>query len=220
VDREAIVFWGAGSQALVLRDVISHTAYQLVAVFSDFEESPRFEAAFVTAANVPDWKSRNYPDGCAFAVAIGGKFGAVRRARIDLLDSMGFRPVTLIHPTATVLSDVIIGRACQILARAVLGVAAELGDGVIVNSNAQIDHECRIGHGTHVAPGAVILGRVNIGENVFVGANSTILPDLSIASESVIGAGAVVTTDIIEAGTYVGVPAKRLPESASAKRQD
>ena len=48
-----------------------------------------------------------------------------------------------------------------------------------------------------------------IGNNVSIGTNSTILP-VKIVDNVVIGAGSVVTKNILESGTYVGNPAKKI----------
>jgi acetyltransferase-like isoleucine patch superfamily enzyme len=48
-----------------------------------------------------------------------------------------------------------------------------------------------------------------VGNFVSIGTNATILP-VAICDNVVIGAGAVVTKDIVEAGVYVGNPAKKM----------
>lgn len=50
--------------------------------------------------------------------------------------------------------------------------------------------------------------RMDMGNNVFCGVGSTIIDKISICDDVVIGAGAVVIEDIVEPGTYVGIPAK------------
>lgn len=61
-----------------------------------------------------------------------------------------------------------------------------------------------------MAPNATICGRTTIGDNVLVGAGSTVIDKVNVCSGVVIGAGAVVTTDIVEQGEYVGIPARRI----------
>jgi acetyltransferase-like isoleucine patch superfamily enzyme len=52
-------------------------------------------------------------------------------------------------------------------------------------------------------------GSTYIGNGVSIGSNATILP-VKICDNVVIGAGAVVTKDIVESGTYIGSPARKL----------
>ena len=52
--------------------------------------------------------------------------------------------------------------------------------------------------------------KVEFGENVFVGASSTIIDNITICNNVIIGANSCVTKNIIEAGTYIGNPVKRI----------
>lgn len=63
---------------------------------------------------------------------------------------------------------------------------------------------------THIAPSVTICGRVKIGNNVFCGVGCKIVDNVSICDNVTLGAGAIVIDDIIESGTYIGVPAKRI----------
>ena len=45
---------------------------------------------------------------------------------------------------------------------------------------------------------------------MLVGTGAQILQGLTICDDTIIGAGAVVTKDILEPGTYVGIPAKKI----------
>ena len=55
-----------------------------------------------------------------------------------------------------------------------------------------------------------ISGNCNIGNNVYIGTGASIKQGVSIASNTTIGMGAVVVKDILEEGTYIGNPAKKL----------
>ena len=54
-------------------------------------------------------------------------------------------------------------------------------------------------------------GRCHIGRLVMIGAGATVIDRIRICDNVVIGAGTTVVRDIIEPGTYVGTPARRLP---------
>jgi hypothetical protein len=49
-----------------------------------------------------------------------------------------------------------------------------------------------------------------LGQRVVVGAGATVIDGIRVGDDVVLGAGAVATRDLLEAGTYVGIPARRL----------
>lgn len=151
-----------------------------------------------------------------FVIGIGD--GLVRRSvAFRLKDTVRF--TNLIHDTATFgrrqresMED---GVGIVVCAGARLTSGIEVGDFVIVNQNACVAHDVTIGHFVHLAPGACVSGNVDIGECCWIGAGSIInqgtpLARLAIAPGTIIGSGAVVTKSCIDAGTYTGVPARRI----------
>lgn len=100
----------------------------------------------------------------------------------------------------------------QILSGAIINTGVVIGAGVIINSGAIVEHDSIVDDYCHIAPGSVICGGAKLGENVLIGANATVLPGISIVSNCIVGSGAVVTHHLNEAGTYIGVPAKRIPK--------
>ena len=117
---------------------------------------------------------------------------------------------TVCHPAASVSPFAQLGAGSFVAAQAVVAPGAQLGLGVIVNHGAVVDHDCRIGDFAHIAPGVVLGGAVRIGTGVLVGAGAVVLPGRSVAVGAVVGAGAVVCDNIDSAGTWVGVPARRM----------
>jgi acetyltransferase-like isoleucine patch superfamily enzyme len=83
-----------------------------------------------------------------------------------------------------------------------------IGDACIVNSSANVDHECVLGHGVHIAPGATLTGCVEVGDRSFIAAGAVVLPRIKIGSDSIIGAGSVVTRDIPDNVIAFGSPAR------------
>ncbi|MBC7609388.1 MAG: acetyltransferase [Polaromonas sp.] len=118
--------------------------------------------------------------------------------------------VSVIHPAALVspFSDIAVG--CFIAAGAVIGPKARIDMGCIVNHSAVVDHDVHIGAFSHIAPNATLGGGVKVGQRVLIGSGAVVLPLLVIADDAVVGAGAVVRGDLLEAGTYAGVPARRI----------
>jgi sugar O-acyltransferase (sialic acid O-acetyltransferase NeuD family) len=210
--RNRIVFYGAGSLALVLNDLLDANGYRLVAIFSDYPPAhpPALSVPIIVGDEAIDrWLANERTAILNYAISIGNQHRA-RLERSKLLLRKNLKPATLIHPTSFISPSARVGSACQILAFAFLGAAARIGEAVILNSHASVDHECRLGHSVYVGPGAVLAGEVEVGDCTFIGAGAVVLPGIKITADVIIGAGAVVTRNIEEAGTYVGEPARRL----------
>lgn len=126
--------------------------------------------------------------------------------------------VTLIHPSAVIASDSRIGPGTVIMANTVVNPGSIIGDGVIINTAASVDHDNTIGNFTHIAVGAHTAGTVKIGECVWLGIGAVVSNNVNICSGCVIGAGAVVIKDIDEAGTYIGVPARKMVKNNTSSK--
>jgi sugar O-acyltransferase (sialic acid O-acetyltransferase NeuD family) len=120
--------------------------------------------------------------------------------------------VALIHPSAVIAEGVTLGTGTVVMADAVINPGSVIGDGCIINTASSVDHDNVIGNFTHIAVGAHTAGTVKIGECVWLGIGAIVSNNVNICSGCVIGAGAVVIKDIVEAGTYIGVPAKKMEE--------
>lgn len=97
--------------------------------------------------------------------------------------------------------------ACQ---NTVFTCDIKIGKHCYFNSNSVVSHDCRIGDFVTVLAGAKISGNVTIGNRVYIGSNAVIKEGVTICDDVTIGANAFVGKDILEPGTYVGVPAKKM----------
>jgi sugar O-acyltransferase (sialic acid O-acetyltransferase NeuD family) len=116
-----------------------------------------------------------------------------------------------IHPTAQIFTkDVEIGDGSFIGANSILTTSIKIGNHAILNRSVHIGHDSKIGDYFSAMPNAIVSGNVTIGDRVYIGTNSTIIEKRQLSNDIIIGANGVVVKDIINPGTYVGVPVKRL----------
>lgn len=150
-----------------------------------------------------------HKNNCDVIVAIGNP---IHRKRIqENYEQNGVNLVTLIHPESVISERVDqIGSGSVIMAGAIIQTHTEIGKGVIINTSSSIDHECKIGNYAHISVGSHLAGNVEIGDSTWIGIGAVVNNNVSICDGVMVGAGAVVIEDIVESGTYVGVPAKRI----------
>lgn len=145
--------------------------------------------------------------GIGYIVAIGNP--AVRK-RICLLieSSTALEPLTIVHPSAAVGSEVRLGKGSVVCAGARISTNVAIGKHVHVNAGAIIGHDALLQDYVSINPGAIISGNVNVGESSLVGAGAVVLQGLIIGEGSTVGAGAVVTRNVLENSVVKGVPAR------------
>lgn len=195
-----LVIIGASGHGKVVADIAKKTGYHEI-VFLDDNENIHECGGYPVVGRSHEVETIN-------ADVIVGIGNASIRKKIQ--KSIPERKMaTLIHPSAVVAEDVIIGVGTVIMAGAVINPGARIGKGCIINTCASIDHDCNIGDYVHIAVGSHLCGTVFVGDETWIGAGATVSNNIFICSECMIGAGAVVIKDAKESGIYIGVPAKR-----------
>ncbi len=194
---ELFVLLGCGGHARSVADVV---------LFN----TPHQPLLFVDENAKADETIWGFPVVKAFPEAVGAVHIALgsNAARKGLYPTI--QPVSVVSHKAHLGKNAIIGEGCFVAHLAYIGPDVWVGNATILNTACVVEHEGRIGSFCHIAPNVTICGRVTIGDSVWVGVGAIVKEGVTIASNVTIGAGAVVVTDITEAGTYVGVPAKRL----------
>lgn len=132
----------------------------------------------------------------------------VRLQLFERFKALGYDFATVVHPSAIVASDVVLGEGAQIMAGAVIQPGSRIGINSIVNTRSSVDHDCIIGDHVHIAPGVTLSGGVKTGTGCHIGTGATVIQGITIGPDSVIGAGALVICDIPAKVTAFGIPAK------------
>ncbi len=199
-----IALLGAGGHAKVVLDTLQLACPNDKISIYDDNSSKLGSNLFGFEVHVPIQHYSNLPSNVH--VAIGNNL--VRRRLGEEILNGKKNYLVIIHPTAVVSKFSQIGKGVFIGAGAIVAPDTVLYDGIIINHNAVIDHDCSIGSWTHIAPGVVLGGGVIVGKNCLIGAGAIVLPGIRICDDAVIGAGAVVTRDVEQGVTVVGIPAR------------
>lgn len=200
-EMKTLVIVGASGHGKVLADIADKNGYERI-VFLDDNVEIKQCGGFPVIGKCSEIQNIDSD------IIIGIGNANIRKQLQDKF--IGKNIVTLIHPNAVIGGNVHIGIGTVVMAGAVVNPGAVIGEGCIINTCASVDHDCKIGDFCHIAVGSHLCGTVILGNNVWIGAGATIKNNVSICHDSIIGAGAVVIDNIIEAGTYVGVPVRKI----------
>lgn len=133
----------------------------------------------------------------------------IRKSIVDKLKGYSnIKYATLIDPSAIVSDRVKIGEGSIICAGTIVTVDVVMGKHVIINLDCTVGHDAEIGDFVTMYPSVNVSGMVQVGECVELGTGMQVIQGKKIVENAIIGAGGVVVKDILEEGTYVGVPAR------------
>lgn len=199
-----IAIIGASGHGKVVADIAAKNGYDEI-IFLDDNKVGQKCGRFVVTGMSKDMI--NYKD-FDFIVAIGN--AEIRQKIFGELEFKQLHICTLIHPNAVVAEDVSIGTGTVVMAGSVINSGTKIGKSCIINTCSSVDHDCRIGDFVHIAVGSHVAGTVEVGNRTWIGAGTVIINNIKIICDCMIGAGSVVVKNINEAGTYIGVPARRI----------
>ena len=198
-----VIVIGAGGHAKVIADIVRKSGDNLVGFLDDTKEAgTEFFDAFILG-NTDSYGE--YQDK-EFIIAIGNN---VIREQIALkLQGVSF--YTAIHPTAVIAEGVCVGKGTCVMANAVINADAKIGKHCIINTASVVEHDNVIADYVHISPATALAGTVTVGKGAHIGIGAKVKNNTEICADVVVGAGAVVVKNIAEAGTYVGVPARKV----------
>jgi sugar O-acyltransferase (sialic acid O-acetyltransferase NeuD family) len=204
-----VVFYGGTGQALVNREILELRGGALSVVVDD---TVGLSVPFADVPLVQGWDGllrwRASVDGpFGFVVCIGNPHGRRRLELAQQLTQLGGMALRLVHPSAVLARDCVLGAGCQVMAGAVIQPRVTIGAQCIVNTRASIDHECRLEDGAEIAPGATLCGAIHVGVAAWIGAGATVTPRCRIGDDAIVGAGSLVRADVPNGAIVVGVPA-------------
>ncbi|KHD44210.1 acetyltransferase [Streptococcus hongkongensis] len=207
--KKKLAFLGAGSHADAIVPVIDNLSYEFIGFFDDKDISEH--DGYPVLGRMYD-VLKFLDNGMIDAVFITIGDNAKRRELFDYVAKNYYHSIiNIISPDALVLTpESICGRGIFIGFGAFIGSKVQLFDNNVVNTGALIEHHTIVKSHCNIAPNATINGLCKIEEEVYFGSASVITQTLSITSQTIIGAGAVIISDIVESGTYVGIPAKKI----------
>lgn len=199
-----VVVFGCGGHARSIANtlLINNKNVEILFVDNDAKKDEKILKFFVERDHI-------LKKSDAYIIAIGNNHMR-KKMYYSLQSTCRGKCISVVSDLACIGIEANIGIGTFVAPYAYVGPLADIGNNTIINTGSVVEHETVIGNHTHIAPHATICGRTRIGDNVFCGAGSIVVDKVSICNNVTIGAGAVVIGDIVEPGTYAGVPAKKI----------
>jgi len=209
--KKKLILIGAGGHAKSCIDVIELTEEFEIAGLLDMPARKGTKLlgyeVIGTDADVPSFVQQGY----WFLVTVGQiKNAAIRVSAFNDLRAAGAQIATVISPLAHVSKHAVVEAGTIVMHGAKVNAGAHVGENCIINTNANIEHDTVIGDHIHISTQAVLNGDCKIGDRVFIGSGAIVQQGVEIISGTIIGAGTLVHKNILNQGTYVGIPFVRI----------
>ena len=192
--NKKIAIIGAGGHGKVIGEIASLNKYEIINFFDDSANS--IKEYIFNPINTLEYLNKNLKDYDSFFVAIGNN--QIRSDKIKWLKELKVNIVNLVHPKSTISKYSSLGIGTCVMANAVINAGTIIEEGVIVNTSASIDHDCKIDNFAHISPNCSISGNVKIGKFSHLGSGTSVHPGINIGNFVKTGVGSKIFKDILD----------------------
>jgi UDP-3-O-[3-hydroxymyristoyl] glucosamine N-acyltransferase len=150
-----------------------------------------------------------YPNVVLYHLVVVGARCIIHGGVVIGSDGFGFAPHAGAWEKIPQTGRVVIGDDVEIGANTAIDRGALddtiIGNGVKLDNQIQIGHNCRIGDHTAVAGCVGMAGSSIVGKHCMIGGAAMIAGHLTICDRVIVSAGTLISNDITEPGRYTGV---------------
>jgi sugar O-acyltransferase (sialic acid O-acetyltransferase NeuD family) len=148
----------------------------------------------------------------ALLMGIGYNHLAARQKIFEHL--VGHVPFAVfVHPHAYVDESASLAPGTFISPGCVLDINVSIGPNTFLYPGCIIAHDTVIAGHTFLAPAVRLAGHVLVEPRCFLGIGTTVIDNVTVGPDVRTGGGATVTKSLTKAGTYIGLPAKHIPNT-------
>ena len=146
-----------------------------------------------------------------FLITVGQiKNPGIRIQLFERIRSLGGHFPVIIASTAYVSATSKIGAGTIIMHQVLVNSEALIGQNNIINTGALIEHEASVGDHSHISTHAIINGQCHVGNRTLVGSGTVMSNNVTIPDDSLVAAGSVVLRSLMDPGTYIGNPLRKI----------
>ncbi|GAB1266001.1 acetyltransferase [Aurantivibrio infirmus] len=194
-----VILLGCGGHAKVVYDALCLNGLDVIGVVDTSQPKGTEVFSSLKVLGGDDIIFEYSPTTIDLALGVGALPGIFNRQKLfNKFTDRGYRFKTLVHPSSTIASSVVLKMGVQVMAGAIIQADSIIEENCIINTSASIDHDCRVGRHSHLAPRSVLCGGVQLEENVFIGAGAVVIQNLIIKHKAIIGAGTMINIDVNE----------------------
>jgi len=204
-----VIILGSGGHARVLLEILDNQNYSVLGMTDVCAEKWGSHIGGVPVLGDDSSIFEHDPQSILLVNGLGSvQHTKIRSNVFNLFFQNNYSFLSLAHITAYKSISAVFGCGTQLLAGSIVANHARLGNNVLVNTRAIIEHDCIIQDHCHLATGSIVCGQTVVGEGVHIGAGATIIQGLSIGENSTIAAGAVVVKDVPPNVLVAGIPSR------------
>ncbi|MCQ4346308.1 hypothetical protein NGA35_02435 [Pseudomonas stutzeri] len=155
-----------------------------------------------------DWRDLPADTCFHFALLSVGKM----QQRVDLIRGFNIPPeriVSLIHPTAQIAADCVLGAGALVCAYAVLQPGVRTGLCCSIRAGANLGHDVRLDDFVYVGPNATLCGYAKADCGAYVAPNAVVRDRTDLGAFAVLAAASVAYKSLPASSTWIGNPARR-----------
>jgi sugar O-acyltransferase (sialic acid O-acetyltransferase NeuD family) len=152
--KNELIIVGAGGLAKMVIDALRKSeAYKVIGVFVDGYEVGSLHPIGLPVLAELDGKNFQPSSDQYFIVALGDN---KLREKLTKQYSSLLNQATVVHPSAVIADDVVVGEGVIILANSTINSGSIIGKNCLINSGVVIDHDCNIGQNSHLKIGTLV----------------------------------------------------------------
>lgn len=208
-----VAILGGHGDGLVAAQVISDMAaagqdIELVGFLNDHNPPGSHIGAYPVLGETSDWRELPSDVFFHFALLSVGKM----QQRVELIRGFNIpaeRMISLIHPSAQIASDCVVGAGVLICAYAVLQPGVRTGQGCSIRAGANLGHDVQLDDFVYVGPNTTLCGYAKADCGAYVAPNAVVRDRTDVGAFAVLAAGSVAYKSLPASSTWIGNPARR-----------